>query len=53
MNSKDRLVLQKMISYCEQIHRAHRFFRDDRGLFFDETEFGKMIPSAGAGSYSN
>jgi uncharacterized protein with HEPN domain len=38
MNSKDRLVLRKMISYCEQIRQTHSFFRDDRGLFFNETE---------------
>ena len=38
MNSKDSLVLRKMISYCEQIRQTHSFFRDDRGLFFNETE---------------
>lgn len=38
MNSRDRIVLQKIAAYCEQIRQTHAFFHDDQELFFDERE---------------
>ena len=38
MKGKDKLILQKIAAYCEQIMQTHQYFRDDRDLFFDEKE---------------
>lgn len=37
MNKRDRIVLQKIVAYCEQIRQTHQYFHDDQALFFDET----------------
>ena len=36
MNSKDKLILRKIASYCAQIRETHQYFNDNMTLFFDE-----------------
>ena len=38
MNNRDRIILQKIAAYCEQIIQTHQYFHDDQNLFFDESE---------------
>ena len=36
MNRRDRIILQKILGYCEKISKLHRFFHDDKVMFYDE-----------------
>ena len=38
MNDRDRLILRKILAYCEQIRQTHAFFGDNQELFFNEKE---------------
>ena len=38
MSKRDRMILLKILSYCEQIEGTHRHFQEDQALFFDTTE---------------
>ena len=38
MNNRDRVILQKIVAYCEQVEQTHRYFHDDQDLFFNEQE---------------
>ena len=38
MNSRDRIIIQKILAYCNQIRQTHEFFHDDQDLFFNEQE---------------
>lgn len=37
MNSRDKIIIQKIVAYCEQIGQTHQYFHDDQDLFFDES----------------
>lgn len=36
MKDKDRLILSKILEYCDEIEETHLFFSNDRGLFCDK-----------------
>lgn len=36
MNKRDLTILEKIISYCEEIKGTHSFFNDDKDLFYDK-----------------
>lgn len=38
MKSRDVTVLNKMLSYCEQIRKTHIFFKHNKNLFFDKED---------------
>ncbi|MBQ9250559.1 MAG: DUF86 domain-containing protein [Oscillospiraceae bacterium] len=38
MSNRDRIILQKIAAYCEQIRQTHQYFHEDQNLFFDEQE---------------
>ena len=38
MNSRDNVVIRKIVGYCEQIEQTHRYFHDDQALFFSEKD---------------
>ena len=35
MNKKDEMILARMLEYCGEIEKTHRFFSNDRALFCD------------------
>ena len=44
-NDKDRIIISKIINYCEDIDAAHLHFNDDKKLFFDKWE-GRVYRNA-------
>ena len=38
MNNRDKTVFLKMLGYCKRIAYAHRYFHEDKALFFAEEE---------------
>ena len=38
MNSRDEVILRKMLDYCAQIERTHAFFQNDEALFLRESD---------------
>jgi len=38
MNSRDNIIIRKILGYCAQIEKTHAFFREDQALFFREDD---------------
>lgn len=38
MNSRDSIIIRKLLAYCGQIEQTHGFFHDDKELFFSEED---------------
>ena len=36
MKNKDRVIISKILEYCDEIEETHRFFSNDRALFCDK-----------------
>ena len=36
MNRRDKVILQKILGYCVRVSEVHRFFHDDKVMFYDE-----------------
>ena len=36
MENKDKVIISKILEYCDEIEETHRFFSNDRVLFFDK-----------------
>lgn len=35
MNDRDRVIVKKMLGYCEEVLKTHDFFSRDKALFMD------------------
>ena len=36
MSSRDKMILIKIITYCDEIEKTHAFFQQDKTLFYDK-----------------
>jgi len=44
-NVKDKIIISKIINYCEDIEAAHQHFNDNKELFFDK-QAGRVYRNA-------
>ena len=38
MNGRDKIIVLKILAYCEEIKKTHKFFQDRKEFFFDHDE---------------
>ena len=38
MNKRDKVILQKILTYCAKVSRLHQFFHHDKVMFYDEQD---------------